>query len=268
MKLLAALRQLQPILHAEVELSRLYSHRGVVGQFREGIVKRLLRPHLPQCFGIGSGEVFSEDGQSSKQIDVVLYDAIFSNALFKNEASSLFPCESIYGTIEIKSTLNADELRKAIDNIKSVKSLSRKASDMCDLSPISRLKLGDGLGADPRALNPYIGMIFAYDGISPDRVVAKLNAHLESNGADVQLLPDFIFVVNSGYCILRTSQSHPARLGATFDKYMHLPLQNDTLPLFILTLNTLLNCIRLRAPDYESYWRQIMVSATTSQSNG
>jgi hypothetical protein len=67
----------------------------------------LLRPHLPKACGLGTGQVFDRTGRSSKQLDVVLYDDLFGNVLFRDQQASLFCCENVYGAIEVKSNLNA-----------------------------------------------------------------------------------------------------------------------------------------------------------------
>ena len=83
MKFLQALRNSASKLSAEFEDSKLFSHSGEKGEFREQIISQLLKPFLPSCYGLGSGQVFSLDENVSNQIDIVIYDEIFSNVLFK-----------------------------------------------------------------------------------------------------------------------------------------------------------------------------------------
>ena len=161
MILLQALRNAAGRLAASFEDSKLFQHCGERGQFREHVIGQFLRPMLPECYGIGSGQVFSEDGTESREIDIVLYDRVFSGVLFRDAPSSLFPCESVYGSIEVKSNLTTAELESSIENVRSVKRLKRAPSDMCDLLPFRRLGIGNGLQIDPRTRNPYLGFIFA-----------------------------------------------------------------------------------------------------------
>ncbi len=99
MKLLQALRNATKRLEVEFEDSKLFEHSGEKGTLREQTIKVLLRPFLPECYGIGTGQIFSETGTASNQIDIVLYDAVFSNFLFRDRQSSLFPCESVFGPL-------------------------------------------------------------------------------------------------------------------------------------------------------------------------
>jgi hypothetical protein len=119
---------------------------GDRGEFRDKILARFLRPFLPPCYGLDSGEVFSSDGQQSAQIDIGIYDAVFSPVLFRNGSRLLFPAESIYGTVEVKSHLSLNELDRACNNVASVKTLQRPSTDSLDLLPHLRLGIGGGLG--------------------------------------------------------------------------------------------------------------------------
>jgi hypothetical protein len=110
------------------EDSKLFDHSGERGEFREQIISQLLRPFLPNCFGLGTGEIFSSDGNTSHQIDIVIYDTVYSNVLFKSGPKSIFPCESVYGEIEVKSMLSSEELIIGLDNIASMKKLNREDS--------------------------------------------------------------------------------------------------------------------------------------------
>ena len=82
--------------------------------------------------------VFSANGESSRQIDIVIYDAIFSSVLMKDEKSQLFPCESVFGSIEVKTELKGETLEQGVENIVSLKRLDREASDMMDDFTVSK----------------------------------------------------------------------------------------------------------------------------------
>ncbi len=54
------------------------------------------------------------EGNVSKQLDVVLYDTLYSYVVPYTEDFIQFPYEYVYGNIEIKSFLNKAELYAAI----------------------------------------------------------------------------------------------------------------------------------------------------------
>jgi hypothetical protein len=87
--LLQALRNSVQRIEADLKDSNLFKHSGDKGEFREHIVQQFLRPFLPPRYVLGSGAVFAENGAQSNHIDVVIYDAVFSNVLFRDRVNSL-----------------------------------------------------------------------------------------------------------------------------------------------------------------------------------
>lgn len=252
MKLLEALRVAGRKIVVDFEESKLISHSGEKGQFREFVLSNLLRPYLPECYGLGTGEVFSSDGSVSKQIDIVIYDNIYSNVLLKNKSTSLFPCESIYGQIEVKSKLNKEELIKSIDNIKSVKSLKRENSSGLDINPLVNISLGRGLFADNTKRNPYLGVIFAYDSTNPESLREELNNRI--NEANKFELPNFIFCLKRQYMILRANNDKSVELDGEFNRFALVKTGEDTIPLMFLAINACLSFISLKSINYVDYW--------------
>lgn len=106
-KLMTALRTASQRVIADLEDSELFTHNGEKGAIREQIIQTFLRPYLPDCYSIGTGQIFDSSDEMSAQIDVILYDQLFSTVLFKGKEKILLPYESVYGTIEVKTTLNA-----------------------------------------------------------------------------------------------------------------------------------------------------------------
>ena len=101
MKMMDVLKVNSQILNAKLESSRLYDHNGVKGTCREEDLIKVIRDCIPECYGLRAGQIFSNDDKMSKQIDVVIYDNVFSNFFKKDSSAFLFPCESVYGSIEV-----------------------------------------------------------------------------------------------------------------------------------------------------------------------
>ena len=89
------------------------SHRGLLGEIREILVRDLFRPLLPADVGVGTGQIISHTGQTSRQTDVVLYDRRILPPILFQESVGLFPVECVLNSIEVKSTLTATELKSA-----------------------------------------------------------------------------------------------------------------------------------------------------------
>jgi hypothetical protein len=88
-------------------------HSGLRGTLRELVARELLLPLLPPHFLVGSGEIISSYGQTSNQTDIVIADRRILPAMLIDHVSGVFPIESALVTIEVKSTLDATELKKA-----------------------------------------------------------------------------------------------------------------------------------------------------------
>jgi hypothetical protein len=260
MRLLEALYLHARTVTLGVENSRLFTHMGDRGAFRERVIQEFLRPFLPPVYGLSAGEVFAADGSQSAQVDIVIYDALFSTVLFRDASQQLFPAESVFGTIEVKSRLSLEELDRACNNVASVKRLRRSSTDMMDLLPTVRLAPDDKTFSWSRTpLNPYAGFVFGYGGTAPESVEAELNRRLDAAPADKQLLPDLVFVADPGYMVFRVSQTGGILPpGPDFVRFGFVRTGEDTVPLFFVTLNTVLVQLRLRGIDYMQLWRQLI----------
>lgn len=261
MKLLESLRRSVKNIESQIEQSSLFKHNGDKGEFREKIISDFLKPYLPEKYSLGSGEIFSSSNESSKQVDIVIYDKLFSNILFKDSQNSIFPCEAVYGVIEVKSYLTTDELNTSIDNITSVKSLKREDSDTLDITPHYRLPLNETFKWDRQKRNPYLGVIFAYDGISHDLIIKELNKRLKDLIPEkMEFLPNFIFNYKKGYLIGGVNSDnvlHLTHKKEEMSKFGHLPCGKDTLPFFFFTINLFLNQILLKGVDLGYYWHTV-----------
>jgi hypothetical protein len=265
MRLIEAIRNSVQRLEADLSDSHLFDHKGDRGEFREQIIEGFLRPFLPRCYGLGSGQVFSEKGKGSRQLDVVIYDDVFSTVLFRDKNDQLFPCESVFGSIEVKSRLMTEELDTAIENVAALKGLTRAPSDGLDLLPFRRINVGTGLSIAPGVKNPYLGIVFAYDGLTDTTVLDNLNNRVGNPTQDKFLLPDFFFNYKRGYMIQRSklvnNVADSAFLGEPFDLFVSINTGQDTLPIFFLTVNIWLNNTFLRVPDLNAYWMQLVGQA-------
>ena len=118
---------------AAYEKSKDIKHPRDVGDTREEILRRFLSTsgYLPARYAVSdcSARVASSTGHISKEIDILVYDALKSISLMKREdVYEVFPVESVYGVIQVKSRLNKAEIRDGLANLASFKRLDRLAS--------------------------------------------------------------------------------------------------------------------------------------------
>jgi hypothetical protein len=99
------------------------SHRLLLGDAREIIVREVLMRFLPSSLVVGTGQIIDSKGNPSKQIDIIIYRSDFP--IFRTLGlSDIFMLEGVVATIEVKSNLNKKTLKEALSNCESVKKLS------------------------------------------------------------------------------------------------------------------------------------------------
>lgn len=78
---------------------------------------------MPEKYSISSEIIIDNNQKQSKQQDFIIYDAFNCPSFFKTESNSILPIESVYATIEVKSTLDYSTLEQSVKNVESVRNL-------------------------------------------------------------------------------------------------------------------------------------------------
>lgn len=224
----SALKRSGKILEAYFEQSKDILHSGSKGTIRENIIDKVIRPFLPSCYGLSGGEAFDSAGNVSKQLDLVVYDSIFSYYIPYIDNFIQFPCESIYGNIEIKSFLDKEELNKAIENIRSMKCLKRKGTHSWTVTPQVSIQVCGK--PDDTDRNPYFGVIFAYDSLKADTILE----HISKINLSPKLLPNAIILYSEKSIIIQSKNSYIESTPCNdFNKYTMLNCGEETFAIFI-----------------------------------
>lgn len=174
-------------------------HMPSKGHVCEAAVCKYLSETLGSRYAIAAkGLVFDSTGTQSKEQDVIIFDDYWSGRLIPRDSGEppLIPIESVYATIQVKKTLKSGDLRYAIDNIRSFRSLKREIVGPQYVTPNKSIKgLGDSSKSPVR--NPYFSAIFAFAaGRSMNTVIEQLKREV----ADIppQEWPDVVVVHNEG----------------------------------------------------------------------
>jgi hypothetical protein len=99
------------------------AHEGLKGRIREMFVNDLVAPFLPSFAGVGTGKIVDSENGQSAECDVVIYDKDTMPPLMLGPREALFPIESVFNAIEVKTTLSSGELRDATAKARRVKDL-------------------------------------------------------------------------------------------------------------------------------------------------
>lgn len=101
------------------------------GDNSEGSWKKFFKEILPGKYGVDKGYVIDYEGKVSEQIDLIIYDALYSPfVLVSNTGEKFIPAEAIYAIVEVKPNIDKANIEYANKKIQSVKELKRSSRGM------------------------------------------------------------------------------------------------------------------------------------------
>ena len=103
-------------------------HRNVVGDATELCWLEMLQTYLPKRYQAAKAMVLDSRGQTSDQIDIVIFDRQYSPFLFESKGATYVPAESVYCVIEVKQHLTRHSLLQAAWKAASVRRLHRTSA--------------------------------------------------------------------------------------------------------------------------------------------
>ncbi|NLL89511.1 MAG: hypothetical protein GX226_00145 [Dehalococcoidales bacterium] len=95
----------------------------VIGDYYEAIIMEGVRESISQYFSARRGVIISADGQSSRECDIIVYSAAEYGPLFLSGDIVVINPEAVRCVIQVKGTLNRENLNEAIKNLNSVNRL-------------------------------------------------------------------------------------------------------------------------------------------------
>ena len=87
-----------------------------------------LNTYLPKRYAVDKAFVIDSNDNLSQQIDLVIYDKLYSPFVFNHKGAIYIPAESVYGVFEVKQELNKKHVEYAANKIQSVRSLTRTSA--------------------------------------------------------------------------------------------------------------------------------------------
>lgn len=223
------------------EVTSHINHTGELGASREELLKSYIKQFLPEKFKVGRGIIVDSDEHQSRQQDFIIYDAFNSPAALLMDSVQVLPIESVYCTIEVKSTINKTELSKCIENIKSVRTLKP-----CVIH---------NLPIQLATTNKTLGFVFAYT--SDTSIESLLDNFYELNqNVDLDSQISMICILNKGL-ILRTYNSKIGNICLVPEPKTTMGYCKNSLEynfyLFYLLLMNALNGMQNLPPDLMTY---------------
>ena len=245
--LAATFRGLGRALRARLDVAEAGRHPAEKGRRREGALREFLRAHLPPAFGVTQGEAIASNGQSSRQTDVLLYDALHAPVLLATDTSSILAIESVYAGIEVKPFLTARDLAVAAENLASLKALPNSA--------LTRPPGDFDLDKMPTRNPAVFGAVFAYESDPPLRLLDALCALCKDRPPD--LWPDSVLVLDKAVIYRKTFRPAPQGWSSGYSKnrtpLLCVEAGVNSLLFFYLLLLQDLNTKTLLPPDLIKY---------------
>lgn len=259
----ATLKKLAENLKTTYE-NTIFNHPGNVGDTREKEVIDYLRKVMPLKYGFQSGEIFDESDVNSGQVDVIMYDYLFSTIFSDGTGKIVAPIESTYGIISVKSKMGIKELDNAIAGIKKYNSLSRPSSqeNTLQIMPDFGITLGNGLSVAGNTFGQEnISCIFAFDTtVALEKIIKKM---MDSGCVDLVVIPYKFYIIGRE----RKEFGLKAEDGSKLE-YVAIKTENS-IALFILFLQIFLSRNRLISRDVSGLVLDIIhVSMLTKMVNG
>lgn len=122
--------KLQKEMEAHLAISNAVSHPVEKGDLVEYCWRDWFVTYLPKRYSVTSGVVVDCTGACSDQIDLIIYDRMFSPYLLHADSFSYVPAESVYAVFEVKQTINSRNLEYAAEKCESVRKLQRTSASV------------------------------------------------------------------------------------------------------------------------------------------
>ncbi len=114
---------------------------------------KMFQNHLPKRYEASKAFVMDSKGNTSDQIDIVIFDRQYTPVLYNQDCQIFIPAESVYAIFEVKPSLSREHVFYAGEKVASVRRLLRTSAEITHA----------GGKFEPRPLFPILGGILAYD---------------------------------------------------------------------------------------------------------
>lgn len=171
----------------QLRKSSAIQHPGSKGGEREDGLKNFLMERLPTRFSVVSGEVVDVHGNTSPQLDIMIYDKSVNFPLL-SASTQVLPAEALLAAIEVKSTISNAEVIRCCEAARKLRKLR----------PYGKKLKGTDVGENPDSSARYYYGVFAY---ASDLVADswKQNEHSRFKKADGgKHLVDLVYVLDRG----------------------------------------------------------------------
>lgn len=169
---------MQQQMSAQLSTNRAFIHHpGSKGDSLENAWIEWLRSYLPNRYSVDKAIIIDHIGNTSHQIDVVIYDNYFTPFIFTQNGFHYVPAEGVYAIFEVKPDIKGNVgsdsyIEYAGKKIESVRQLARTSTSM----------INSGRQFPPRPLTKILGGILATTNTYTHKNNNTIKQHLEDLG--------------------------------------------------------------------------------------
>ena len=146
---------LQNQMVAQLNTSRAnITHQGAKGDALENAWIEWLQKYLPNRYSVDKAIVIDSEGNTSHQIDIVIYDNWFTPFIFTQNGFHYIPAEGVYAVFEVKP-----DISDSSDGMTNVEYAARKIESVRELKRTTTNIISVGTPQPPRGLTKIVGGI-------------------------------------------------------------------------------------------------------------
>jgi hypothetical protein len=164
------------------------THDGTLGDATEDAWISLLRSYLPARYKVEKAFAVDHLGNTTDQLDCLIFDAHFTPALFGKDKHLYVPAEAVYATFEIKPMVNATQLQYASKKVASLRKLKRTSAPLESIFGTN----------PPKRPFPILGGLLGMDASWADGLGKSFLKQFNSLKEDERL--DLVLTAESGFC--------------------------------------------------------------------
>ncbi|MGV8815961.1 MAG: DUF6602 domain-containing protein [Gelidibacter sp.] len=151
------------------------THPGSKGDSLENAWIEWLQKYLPNRYSVDKAIIIDSKGNTSHQIDIVIYDNWFTPFIFSQNGFHYIPAEGVYAVFEVKPDISAssegiNNIQYAAEKIESVRKLKRTTTSIISV----------GQKQSPRGLTKIVGGILTSTKSGSRKNNQTLNKHLKA----------------------------------------------------------------------------------------
>jgi hypothetical protein len=206
-----------------------------VSDRREIALTKFLKKFFPFPYRIAKGNIRDSYGSSSMSIDCVLLNPSHPYTTSDEINFSIILADGVDAAIEVKPKLNSDkEIERSLNQIASVKKLTRKRTSVLNLKVIGKQHSSETLATAKKIPS----IIFAIETYKNDKLLLeKIVDFYEKNKFKRELQFDFI-VINGHYLIINIRKGSYIEGNEKLDDGLYIYNYGElTLTAFLMLLN-------------------------------